>query len=99
MKTFLSSTGLMSQVITMLVTTVCRMVEYLRIIIHGNTLMSSKCKMRNRMLDNNRGMTWTACLDSKIVFKKDKSKRKANVYVVVNFLSQLIFIFPLFQFH
>ena len=32
-------------------------------------------------------------------FQKNKIKRKANVYVVVNFLSQLIFIFPLFQFH
>ena len=65
----LLSTG-MSQVIIMLVTTVCRMVEYLRIIIRGNTLMSSKCKMRNRMLDNNRGMTWRTCLDSKIKVKE-----------------------------
>ena len=72
----LLSTGLMSQVIIMLVTTVCLIVEYLHIIIRGNTLMSSKCKMRNRMLDNNRGMTWTTCSDSKIVFKKDKSKKK-----------------------
>ena len=79
----LISTG-MSQVIIMLVTTVCPMVEYLHITIHGNTLMSSKCKMHNKMLDNNRGTTWTACLDSKIVFKKDKSKKKANVNVVVN---------------